>query len=229
VGWDWSQWFQHLLPALGAVAVWAAILAAFATNLTTTRKAYQYGLFAAVFAYVVTVAVSAAVGSLFPDMPALVFLIIAPPVVEEVSRMLGVVEVRHRTDARGWLAFGAGYGLLEAGLKLFDGLLGAAPTSDVGMEVAAHVFTPLVPLLLHVFLSVMVFALLRKGVPLIAALVVAMAAHGLHNWSALTFVPPDWFGFLIVIFVRCAVFVALIAAAIRFSRQPELHTSAAAG
>lgn len=227
--WDGTHWFMSLLPALGVAAVWTAVLAAFATPLTTTRKAYQYGLAAAVFAYVVVIGVMSALAVLFPDAPRWIVSVLVPPLVEEISRMLGVVEVRRRTDWRGWISFGVGYGLLEAGLKLGDGLVLLARSGAGAIEFIARVLIPFVPLLLHMFLSVAVFALLRKGVPLGVALIVAMLFHALHNWSALAFVPTDWVGVLLLNLVRCASFAALIAVAIRLSRRTAFESPGATG
>jgi hypothetical protein len=213
----WAAWFDGILPAFSVAVVWICVLALASAGLTTTRSPYLNGLGAAVVAYLGQVGLWAAVVAAAPATPAWLLVVAIPPLVEEAVRLIAAADVERRTDWRGWLVFGAAYGSFEAGLKLGDGFFLAVQQGGGAASVAVRLAAPIVPFLLHVFLTVTVFALLRARVPAWMVFIGAALLHALHNWSAAAWMPIDYSGLALALFVRSVVFLALIALVLQVS------------
>lgn len=212
-----NTYISSLPAALIAASAWTAVLAASATPLQNKKSAYLNGLLAAAIAYVVAVGLIAFASILLPQTPGSTVVVILAPVVEESIRLVAALEVARRTESRFGLAFGVGYGLLEAGLKLGDQLVLIARTgsTDAADWLTATIFV--VPFLLHLFLSVLVFTLLRRGVAPLVVLVIAMACHAFHNWTVLAILPSDVPGLLLSVAIRTPVLLGLTVLAARFA------------
>lgn len=212
-----NTYISSLPAALIAASAWTAVLAASATPLQNKKSAYLNGLLAAAIAYVVAVGLIAFASILLPQTPGSTVVVILAPVVEESIRLVAALEVARRTESRFGLAFGVGYGLLEAGLKLGDQLVLIARTgsTDAADWLTATIFV--VPFLLHLFLSVLVFTLLRRGVAPLVVLVIAMACHAFHNWTVLAILPSDIPGLLLSVAIRTPVLLGLTVLAASFA------------
>lgn len=199
------NWSESVGPSLLAAAIWTFLLASVCQGLNESRRSYAYGLAAAVGGYLLTIAATA-VWLQFSFLQHWALLVLVAPLIEELARLFGVVQVRQGQQA--WLAFGLGYGLFEFGLKFADHL--TLYLGSTFLELAAALAAPFVPLTLHVFVSVLMFALLRWGVAPLLAFLTTLALHAAHNASAIWIVPDDYLGLLISSLTRVAIFVLLI-------------------
>ncbi len=206
----WGEWLAGLGFSLIALALWGGFLASFAMVLTSTRRAYQFGLGAAVVAFLGQAATEGALLALAPTTPIWIRVVVFPPVIEESIRLTAAREVGHAPNGKSWIAFGAGYGLLEAGLKFGDTLSLSIMARNADF-LFVKLAVPIVPLLLHVFLSVVVFAMLHARASALKVWVAATALHALHNWSAIAWTPNDYTGVIVSILIRSSAFIALIA------------------
>jgi hypothetical protein len=224
-----SGWFEGILPSLAAAAIWTCLLATVSAGLTATRSAYLHGLAAGVVAYLGQVGATSAVVAVAPTTPMLLVIIAITPLIEEGVRLTVAADVARRTDWRGWLAFGIAYGSFEAGLKLGDALVYLAQQGrSVGVLVIGAA-APIVPLLLHLFLTVTVFALLRTRTPALLILAAAAALHALHNWSAVAWQPTSYSGLAFAILFRSLVLLTLIAFVLGIATRSPKAASRAAG
>jgi hypothetical protein len=216
-----NAYIASLPPALIAASAWTAILAALATPLRETKSAYLNGVLAAALAYLVAVGLTAVGATAMPTGPGWPYVIILAPLVEETVRLAAAQEVARKTGSRFGIAFGLGYGLLESGLKLGDQLVLVlrSGSSEITDWLTITVF--IVPLLLHVFLSMLVFMLLRRRVPITAVFAAAVAFHASWNWSVIAMLPQDVSGVLLSIAIRTPVLLALIALMVLISRRPS--------
>lgn len=214
---NWGDWVAGALVSLVTAAVWASILAVFAGPLTWSRRSYLHGLGASAVAFVAALGVTAVTLLVYPTVPTWALVVVMPPLLEESARLIFAMRVRSERPA--WVTFGIGYGLLEGGLKIGDMLVILLRRGEGAVHVLLGTLAQVTPILLHVFLSVLVFALLRSPLPPLVVFVLAALAHGLHNWSVLAFLPHDLPALGIQVLIRCAAFVALIVLILRLFRR----------
>jgi hypothetical protein len=226
-GAGWSVWMASVPVALVAAAVWTAILAGLAANLSWSRRSYQHGLAAGAGAYLLFTIILYASVSVFPQLPTWPILILIAPLVEEGVRLFFANQVRNERPA--WVTFGLGYGLVESGLKVGDSLVFLTRTGEGAANVLIGSVAQLIPLVLHVFLSVVMLALLRAKVSPALTFVVAASLHGIHNWSVSAFFPHDWTSLALSVLIRGAIFLALISLILRISKPPVTAEEAAVG
>lgn len=224
-----SGWFESILPSLVAATIWTCLLATVSAGLTTTRSAYLHGLAAGVVAYLGQMGAISAVVAVAPTTPLMLVIIAIAPLIEEGVRLTVAADVARRTDWRGWLAFGISYGSFEAGLKLGDALVNLSQQGrSVGVLVIGAA-APIVPLLLHVFLTVTVFALLRARMPAVLVFATAAILHALHNWSAVAWQPTSYNDLAFAILTRGLVFLTFIALVLRISMRSPRAANEATG
>jgi hypothetical protein len=172
----------------------------------------------AVVAYLVTLGATSAWLGVSHGLPWWIVIVLLVPLIEESARTLGAMEVRN--DPPFWITFGLGYGLFEAGLKLGDMIVLYARADPITL--LAALIVPMVPLALHVFLSVLVFALLSHRVPAAIVFVVAIITHAIHNASVAPLLPSDITGVVVSSIVRAALFVVLIASILAVVKRPRM-------
>nr|HRK64966.1 hypothetical protein [Terricaulis sp.] len=220
--------FQAGLPALAVATALTGVLAFLAVPLTSTRRSYLSGLSAAAVAYII-VAIILVLSPLAPGFSRWLLLVVIAPVVEETCRLIAAYPNRTAQPWRGWIAFGVAYACLESGLKFGDtvALLGQMQQGWVAALVILA--TPIVPFLLHVFLSVLIFALLAVGVGRDKVLVAAILLHGLHNFSVIRLLPQDIPTLAVSASIRSLLFVALIWAVFEWAKRQRPAVEAAPG
>jgi hypothetical protein len=170
----------------------------------------------AVTAYFVEIIAANGFAAAFPATPRWVIPVILAPAVEEMARLVGADSAYRRSSWRQWAVFGIGYALVESGLKLSDGVFVVLGS---GWDEWLRLITPVVPFLLHVFLSMLMCLLLQRGVSLTRACVITVGLHAAHNWTALHQHPASSLDVLWWIILRCCLFGALIFGIIRFSER----------
>jgi hypothetical protein len=82
---------------------------------------------------------------------------------------------------------------------------------------------------LHVFISVVVMALLSRGVRQLSVFAVAFVLHAIHNATVHPLMPTDMQGLAISVFARCAIFVGLTVLVLRWSGRERAATEEALG
>jgi hypothetical protein len=223
----WGDALSNAGYSLLAAVIWSGILLAVARAFNEGRRAYFFGLGAASGAYVVAVAISLLLSGWSPTTPGWVFFVALPPLVEEAARLVGADSVHRRSTWRQWMVFGVAYALFEAGLKLGDAFVYVGRSE--GNEAWAGVLVPVVPFLLHVFLSLLMCVLLRRGVSLLLTYLISAGLHAAHNWSAWAHLPTTTPALLEMIVLRSLVFILLIGGIIGFARCSEVRAAEAAG
>ncbi len=201
------------IVAMAVVAVGAGLIALL---LGRSRAAYLIGLSCSAAAYLIGLPFSIGFPFLFPLAPDWVFLVIAPPLIEEAMRVLFIVTIfeADREDERlsSWIAFGVGYAALECGAKFSAN---RATVSRVAApeawETASYWLTPFVPFMLFLCLTAPVLALLRFLAPPWSAFAAAAGLHALHNGSVFWFYPTTYTELVATNLGRIALFVALTA------------------
>jgi hypothetical protein len=206
------------------VAIWTAILLAVSNGLQQTRRAYKFGVGTAVAAYFVATIAAILLAAAIPSTPSWIIPVILAPVVEEMARLVGADSAYRRSTWRQWAIFGIGYALFESGLKLSDGVFIVLRS---GWDQWLLLIVPVVPFLLHVFLSMLMCLLLQRGVSLFWACVISMGLHAAHNWTALNEHSSSSLDALWWIVLRSSLFLALISMIIRFSKRPLATPSGA--
>lgn len=179
-------------------SVVASVLALCGLSLKSSRTHYFAGLAAAYVAYLVAVFVGLILGRVQIDLPLLAASSI-DPLIEEPIRTAALFAFLARTRAPSlWLAFAGGYGLLESTLKFADGTMLIIQENDL-MRFAAILSVPVVPLALHTFLGAVACRMRAtlNASPL-AVLLVCLALHWTHNYSALALARPEDWTFVVV-------------------------------
>jgi len=143
------------------------------------EQIYFDGLKAVVAAYVIEVLFF----SIFHTLPGpqwLVAVVLAPLIEESCRYWFARRPQNYATPSTSWLFFGAGFGLFEGVLKVFGILAG----ETAHQRVTQAALVPIVPILLHIFLSAVMCRELRKGRPGWFAVSITLALHMTHNWWA---------------------------------------------
>lgn len=116
------------------------------------RDFYFNGMKALLLAYLIEIVFGAATRSF---APAWLLLLVVGPLVEEAWRTIAI-SARPTSATSNWLAFGLGFGGLEATVKLLDLIAAHRPDPWIYL-------TPLAPLCLHVSLSLIAYLRFRSG------------------------------------------------------------------
>jgi hypothetical protein len=215
-----------LVGAVVVAALWTALLVASSQGLSERRRAYLFGVGSAASAYVVAILATIIIASLFPATPGWVGVIVLAPLIEESARLVGADTAYRRGNWGQWAAFGVGYALFEAGLKLADGV---ALVATSGLEHWLRILTPIVPFLLHVFLSMLMCLLLHRGASLLGAYLVTLGLHAAHNGSVV-FLSASYSSYLLVaLILQCLLYSALIWVIIRHSKTAPSGSVEASG
>jgi hypothetical protein len=202
-----------------AASIWTVVLLFSAMTLGRSRRSFQFGLAAAIVAYLALIGIATPLISLWPTAPAWTLVLIAAPLIEESSRLSLAVEVRKQSYAP--LAFGLGYGLFEAGLKFADLAVLAIRDPIHPLVTVVSLLGPIVPLLLHVFISVLVFSLLRRGISLPKVWFSAVLIHAVHNWTVVFFATTEFTHLAGALALRTAIFLGLIVILLPQPGQPK--------
>lgn len=198
--------WQEAGTSLLAASLFSAGIALFGLPLTKGRSYYIAGLAGAFIAFVIATLINIA----RLELPLLAYSALAPAI-EEPIRVCTASAILSRTNDRGsWLAFALGYALLESSVKFGDALVtldnDAEPTRTV-----AELVAPLVPLTLHVFLSVLTMRLRARNTPFLIVLAVMLLLHTVHNYSVLAPARSEVLSWLLVfeMLLRSLLFVGL--------------------
>ena len=139
------------------------------------------------------------------------------PACEEAIRAIAVRLVQHRSPhlrAVSVIALGLGFGLWEAWPRWVYGGATLGATGIVGT---------LVPILLHIALTLLVWRWSKSGRPILG-LLICVALHALHNGYVLLVVTNfNAAGFSIDVFVRLLVLSGAIAALVKSSERAATH------
>lgn len=219
---------MNVILALGGtllMAGMAAVVAGIGALAFGRRKdVYLYGVGAMTAAFVASMLVLVVVGVVLPSFPTLWFIILIGPAIEEGARIAAIILVSPALQKRrDWVIFGLGFALVETLFKI-AGWLARGANGDF---LLFGVLTPLVPLLLHIFLSVAAIALYRRRKKLVSVLLVTFVLHALHNAS----IAFGWWTYeagaaaYVGLVLKCALYIALISLILRASARLERVTS----
>ena len=182
---------------------------------------FWQGMKAAAVAIAASLAVLFFLPFLWPGHP--VSALLVAPFVEEAARFFLIAKsafILHK--ARAWFLFGLGFGLLEGMQKFIDAGVKVASGDWQPIMLAA----PIVPALMHVALALLACASIRAGLPWVLGMALTTGIHFAHNWTALQ--ATSMGEFYDLLFWRSLLFLAIISSVMRWARQFDPMTSAAA-
>jgi hypothetical protein len=207
-----------VLGLLLVAAMAAVVVGLGAVFLGRRKDVYLYGVGAMAAAFIASGALLIVTRQIYPSLPAAWWTVLVGPAVEEAARVAAIllvaVALQQRRD---WLLFGMGYALFETAFKILNQIPRSSETTSALF--LAGMILPVVPLLLHVFLSLVAIALFRRGATPASVFAATFALHALHNASSVLqwWAPTDTPGIFLMIGVRSAVFLVLIALILRAS------------
>lgn len=217
---------QALILGFVGIAMVTAALAVVGVPLGRLRRPYYLGLVTALGAYVVAVVATFTILH-FASVDVRFVNIVLPPIVEETFRVAAVFGAASLFNSkRAWVAFAFGYALLESSGKLGDFFV-AFTRGMEGFESPVLLATPLVPLALHVFLSLSAIPLMKRRVSPFAVFFVLAALHAFHNWSVFfVWAPQTETDMAVMVAVRTSLFLLLIGGVLWLGRAGPVTSPA---
>ncbi|MBY0569415.1 MAG: hypothetical protein K2P70_19050 [Hyphomonadaceae bacterium] len=217
-----------VFPSIG-VAI-AIVLVIFIGGFTGRyREDVHFGLWPAVIAYAIVLFVYGPVSRAYPEAGSIwIAMIGVAPLVEEFARVLFFKSNGAPVSAVRWLFVGLGFGLFETVLKFNDLLVQVFTLNELPARILVF---PLVPLTLHVLLSVTACWALRAKWSGLAVFGLTWTLHAAHNTSALLI--PNAEMSMVDPLMRAGIYVALISIIVVYARRrdpvttPHLHANTA--
>jgi hypothetical protein len=173
------------------------------------------GTGAALAAHLIALAAFATFSWLTKVTPAGWFVAVGNPPIEEATRIVALATIAQMRGHRWGLAFGLGFGALEGVTKLVELGLYVSQADASLLRVAAAVSAPVVPFLLHVFLSVLAISLRRARAPWLQIFAATTVLHLAHNLSVVFVQFDDYLSLVIANLIRAAIFVLIVVILIR--------------